>query len=156
MAPQVNVRIPDAAERARVHGLLQRAEARGGTRPEAFAVSENGELLTVTPLGQARIDGGLRYHFAGSPGDRREGLALDELFVADTPTPKQGMHDPKGLLAFWGPGIRPGVRIVDTTNLDVAPTLLTLLGVPVPSAMKGRVLREAWEADAPTGVEASA
>ncbi|HVY47091.1 MAG TPA: hypothetical protein VHB21_14485 [Minicystis sp.] len=148
MAPQVNVRIPDAGARARARGLLERAEAHGGTRPQAFAVSETGEILTVTPLGHANLDRPVRYRFPGAPGDREDGYALEELFVADTPTAKQGMHDPRGVLLVYGKGIRRGVTIDDTTNLDVAPTILTLLGLPVPAVMKGRPLAEAWEAPA--------
>jgi arylsulfatase A-like enzyme len=58
------------------------------------------------------------------------------------------MHHPTGLLMLWGNGIRPGVTIANTDNLDIAPTLLALMGVPVPAIMPGRVLSEAWS-DAP-------
>ncbi len=149
MVPQWNVKVPDAAARALVKSRLERAEARGGTRPMAFAVSETGDTLTVTPLGHARIEPGIRYFFPDAPDARPEGYALDELFAVDTPTVKQGMHHPTGIFALRGPGIRRGASIADSTNLDVAPTLLTLLGVPVPEVMKGRVLSEAWEAPAP-------
>jgi predicted AlkP superfamily phosphohydrolase/phosphomutase len=54
------------------------------------------------------------------------------------------MHHPTGVLALFGAGIRRGVQLRDVSTLDVAPTILTLLGVPVPSIMRGRVLREAW------------
>ena len=66
--------------------------------------------------------------------------------ATDTPTVKQGMHHPTGLLAFYGTGIRAGVHLPDCTNLDIAPTLLTLMGLPVPPVMPGRVLSEAWRA----------
>jgi tetratricopeptide (TPR) repeat protein/predicted AlkP superfamily phosphohydrolase/phosphomutase len=52
-------------------------------------------------------------------------------------------HDRFGILILWGPDILPGVRISDATILDVAPTLLTLYGLPVAEDMDGRVLREA-------------
>ena len=54
------------------------------------------------------------------------------------------MHDPKGMLMLWGKGISPGLEIKDTTNLDICPTVLSIMGIPVPSIMKGRVLSEAW------------
>jgi arylsulfatase A-like enzyme len=42
-----------------------------------------------------------------------------------------------------GPGVRSGARgPAPTSNADLAPTILTLLGVPVPSSMTGRVVRE--------------
>jgi arylsulfatase A-like enzyme len=46
---------------------------------------------------------------------------------------------------LYGPGVRRGGRISDCTNLDIAPTLLTILGLPVPEEMKGRVLSEAFD-----------
>lgn len=64
--------------------------------------------------------------------------------VYNTGLVKSGCHDPKGMLILYGPGIRPGAEIQACNNLDIAPTLLTLLGLPVPPEMKGRVLREAF------------
>ena len=97
----------------------------------------------------ARIASWLTKRPVASPFDgvstaRSDGYALEELFVADAPTPKQGKHDPTGLLVLYGKGVRRGFEIQGTSNLDIAPTLLTLLGVPVPAVMKGRVLHEAW------------
>ena len=154
MAPQWNVRIPDAGQRGAARERLLAARVEGGTRPAAFSVEETGDILTVTPLGLARISADIRYFFPGAPGAKAEGYAIDELFAYDEPLPKEGMHDPRGLLAFWGKGIRAGVEIPSTTNLDIAPTLLTLLGLPVPAAMTGRVLSEAWGEAPPPRVAA--
>ena len=42
-----------------------------------------------------------------------------------------------------GPDIKSGIRTgVPTGNADLAPTVLWLLGLPVPPGMDGRVLRE--------------
>jgi hypothetical protein len=68
-----------------------------------------------------------------------------EDLVYGTGMVKSGCHDPKGMMMLYGAGIRPGARIGECTNLDIAPTLLTLLGLPVPEKMKGRVLREAFD-----------
>jgi arylsulfatase A-like enzyme len=57
---------------------------------------------------------------------------------------KSGCHDPKGMMILYGPGVRSGVRIAEANNLDIAPTLLTLMGLPVPEEMRGRVLSEAF------------
>lgn len=57
---------------------------------------------------------------------------------------KSGCHDPKGMMILYGPGVRRGVRIAEANNLDIAPTLLTLMGLPVPEEMKGRALSEAF------------
>jgi hypothetical protein len=111
-----------------------------------MAVEEVGDTLTMTPLGLSGKPEGIRYFFHGAPAADPAGYAIDDLFATDTPTVKQGMHHPSGLLAFHGAGIRAGVRLPECTNLDIAPTLLTLMELPVPPAMPGRVLSEAWRA----------
>jgi hypothetical protein len=65
-----------------------------------------------------------------------------EELVHDTGMVKSGCHDPKGVLLLYGPGVRAGVQLPAATNLDIAPTLLTMLGIPVPHEMHGRVLHE--------------
>jgi hypothetical protein len=144
MVPQWNVKIPDATERARVMDVLNRARVTNVERPNAFFVTETGEILTVTPAGIGKHSGEIRYFFPDdAPNADKNGYLLEELFERDTPS-KQGMHDPTGLFILHGKGIRPGLEIKNTTNLDIAPTLLALMGIPVPAIMKGRVMSEAW------------
>ncbi|AUX20839.1 hypothetical protein SOCEGT47_013150 [Sorangium cellulosum] len=145
MLPQWNVTIPDAVERARVKELWGRAHVVGKTSRSAFITTATGDVLTVTPVCLAEPDPDARYFFPGAPNARPEGYPIHELFAMDTPTTKQGMHHPTGLLMLWGKGIRAGVEIPDTTNLDIAPTLLHLLNIPIPDIMSGRVLSEAWD-----------
>ena len=53
-------------------------------------------------------------------------------------------YDVHNTLIAAGPDIRRSVTIAaPSANVDIAPTLLTLAGVPVPASMQGRVLREA-------------
>ena len=54
---------------------------------------------------------------------------------------------PPGLLLLVGEGIRPGAALGPASVMDVAPTLLYLLGLPVPRDMEGRVLTEMLEPD---------
>ncbi len=54
-------------------------------------------------------------------------------------------HRKFGILVINGPGIRRGVRLEDASVLDIAPTSLALLGLPVAQDMEGRVLAEAFE-----------
>jgi hypothetical protein len=56
-------------------------------------------------------------------------------------------HDgaPDGVLLVVGEGIRPGATPARASVLDVAPTLLYLLGLPVARDMEGRVLTEILE-----------
>ncbi|MBM4098987.1 MAG: hypothetical protein FJ260_03400 [Planctomycetes bacterium] len=58
-------------------------------------------------------------------------------------------HRPYGIFAGGGPGIRAGARVHGASILDVAPTVLALMGLPAADDMPGRVLSEALE-----GVEA--
>lgn len=57
-----------------------------------------------------------------------------------------GAHRQRGLLALRGAGFSPGE--VDASVEDVAPTLLSALGHPVPAHMEGRVLGGVPEAGA--------
>jgi hypothetical protein len=141
MLPQYNVTIADAAERARVRDLLRAARCQGGIHPDAIHVEETGDILTLTPRGLARREG-VRYTFPGAPNARAEGYELDELFACDAPTPKEGMHDPRGMVVFYGPGIRRGLEITSVSPLDLLPTMLSILDVPAPRALPGRVLSE--------------
>ena len=67
-----------------------------------------------------------------------------EDLVYGTGMVKSGCHDPKGVLMMFGPGIRRGTHLADCSTLDIAPTLMTLLGLSVPEYMKGRILTEAF------------
>jgi len=142
MDPQWNVKIPDEAERGRVRDALLAVRRDGGPTPEGISVEEVGEILTITPRGLAKMDGALKYTFPTPSGERQ--FAFDELFRGYGDTPKEGMHDPTGMLLMYGRGIERGLFIDHTTDLDVAPTVLSLLGLPVPEIMHGRALSEAW------------
>ncbi len=53
-------------------------------------------------------------------------------------------HRPQGIFVLHGPGIRADERIEGATLLDVAPTVLTLLGLPIGDDMEGKVLVNAF------------
>jgi predicted AlkP superfamily phosphohydrolase/phosphomutase len=57
--------------------------------------------------------------------------------------PYTGSHRMDGILFFAGPGIRSGNELSGASIMDIAPTVLSLLGVPVPVEMDGRVLEGA-------------
>jgi predicted AlkP superfamily phosphohydrolase/phosphomutase/tetratricopeptide (TPR) repeat protein len=54
-------------------------------------------------------------------------------------------HRPFGIICMKGPHIKQDERIYGATLLDVTPTMLTLLGLPVGQDMDGRVLVQAFE-----------
>ncbi len=53
-------------------------------------------------------------------------------------------HRPQGIFLLSGPGIAPDQSIEGATLLDIAPTILTLLGLPVGEDMEGKVLVNAF------------
>ncbi|WP_165071191.1 alkaline phosphatase family protein [Paludisphaera rhizosphaerae] len=58
-----------------------------------------------------------------------------------------GDHRMEGVLIAGGPGIQQGTAPSGANLLDIAPTVLHLLGVPVPADMDGRVLDEVLTPD---------
>lgn len=65
-----------------------------------------------------------------------------------TPIPRlirTGDHRPEGLFLAWGPQVRPGLLSESPHILDLAPTLLHLLDLPIPEAMEGRVITAALQ-----------
>jgi len=56
-----------------------------------------------------------------------------------------GVHRKEGVLMVVGPGIRKGYKIRGARIMDLAPTILHTMGIPVPSDMDGRVLEEIFE-----------
>ncbi len=54
-------------------------------------------------------------------------------------------HRPQGIFVLKGPGIRADARIEGATLLDIAPTVLTLLGLPVGEDMEGKVILSAFD-----------
>lgn len=55
---------------------------------------------------------------------------------------RTGHHRMDGIFFAAGPGIRPGFEVSGASILDIAPTALALLGLPVPQEMDGCVLRD--------------
>jgi Type I phosphodiesterase / nucleotide pyrophosphatase len=155
MEPQWNVRISDDKERARVRDALLAVRRENAPTPDAITVDEAGEILTVTPRGIAKQNGGTRYLFPNEDGSVRS-FAFDDLMRGYADTNKEGMHDPAGMLLMYGPGIERGLFIDNTTDLDIAPTLLALMGIPAPEIMKGRALSEAWGERKPAPARAAA
>jgi predicted AlkP superfamily phosphohydrolase/phosphomutase len=108
-----------------------------------------GPALDLAPDVIGLIDG--PYHVAavdwrgGTDGRSRGAKAIVQkvgeglLFVSDT----SGQHRMDGILAAAGAGITPDAQFTRQPQLiDLAPTILRLLGEPVPEDMDGRVLDE--------------
>jgi len=52
---------------------------------------------------------------------------------------QQGTHDLNGIFLLRGPGIKPATASPNCSIMDVAPTVLHLMGEPIPEHMEGRV-----------------
>jgi hypothetical protein len=153
MAPQWNLKIPEPADRARAEQVLRTAWVGTAENP-LFAFETVGDTICLNVFTK-----GLKGIGPESPcvfpdaGDRR--IPFGQFCAAQDATPKQGYHDPVGLVILRGAGIRRGAEIGECTNLDLAPTMLHLLGVPIPGHMKGRVLEEALEGPVRVAVPAA-
>jgi predicted AlkP superfamily phosphohydrolase/phosphomutase len=55
-----------------------------------------------------------------------------------------GMHRDHGLLTMMGPQIKRGARLNNVSIVDLAPTILHAMGVPIPQDMDGRPIMEAF------------
>jgi arylsulfatase A-like enzyme len=66
-----------------------------------------------------------------------------------------GCHRSNGIFIAWGPDIRPGGQVQGAALIDVAPTVLHLLGQPVPVEMDGHVLQAALAGPAAGPVRAA-
>lgn len=71
-----------------------------------------------------------------------------------------GTHRPNGVFLLWGKPVRPGVWLEGARIYDLAPTVLHLMGCPLPGDMDGRVLgeglREAYRGPSPQLAETEA
>ena len=54
-------------------------------------------------------------------------------------------HRPQGIFVLHGPGVRSDERIEGATLLDIAPTVLSLLGLPIGDDMEGKPLVSAFD-----------
>ncbi len=74
---------------------------------------------------------------------------LVSILNADTvlrPRPEPaGTHRPQGIFIGSGSGIRRGAQVAEFSILDVAPTLLYSLGLPIPEDFEGGIPREIFE-----------
>jgi predicted AlkP superfamily phosphohydrolase/phosphomutase len=78
----------------------------------------------------------------GQPGPWLRTLAPSERLGAKGGS-MNGSHRPEGIWILAGGGVEPRGKLAGAKITDVAPTLLYLLGVPLPSHFEGRALTEA-------------
>ncbi len=67
-----------------------------------------------------------------------------------------GCHRSHGIFVAWGPEVRAGETVENAHIVDLAPTILHLMNLPVPDDMDGRVLTEALTTTRPVTYEKTA
>jgi predicted AlkP superfamily phosphohydrolase/phosphomutase len=77
------------------------------------------------------------YNMIACPLFATEGRVITHQIRGDS-----GCHRREGIFIAQGPEIQPGVALPEADILDLAPTIMHLLGEPVPRVMDGRVLTE--------------
>lgn len=80
------------------------------------------------------------------PEDKFDEVLAANLHRGEVTVGNCGRHDEEGVLVAAGGPFLKGRR-VEAVHLDITPTLLYLLGLPVPLDMPGRVLTEALDPD---------
>jgi predicted AlkP superfamily phosphohydrolase/phosphomutase len=109
-----------------------------------FIISDHG----IKPLREFE-EGRRLYHSAHDHGGNTPIIAKHDFEDGD---------DVPGVFIAIGPNIKRDVRLMGFTVsvFDIAPTILSLYGIPRPTQMKGRVLSEIFEAPSPQPAESSA
>jgi hypothetical protein len=140
MSDQFNLYADNPATRDIIWERLKRVYIDTPERP-MFSLDkvENSVTVTLQHYDETSEDSRCVFPYL----DHDNNFRFEDL-VYGTGMVKSGCHDPKGVLMMFGPGIRRGTHLADCSTLDIAPTLMTLLGLTVPEYMKGRILTEAF------------
>ncbi len=106
-----------------------------GTDSPVFVLTrmESGQLEVAITEGEDDLEEGTPLEVLG------RSLVLADLVEVEQ---RAGGHSVKGILIAQGPDLRKRVSLPDSNLVDIAPTLLYLLGVPVAEDMDGRILQE--------------
>lgn len=104
-----------------------------------------GKLIEEAP--DILLDWAYGYSFIGER--ERFILKIKNYDEQDVFIPHQwaGNHLPNGIIIFHGKDINKGVELKDANIVDVAPTVLYLMGLPISSNMDGQVLTSAIKDD---------
>lgn len=135
-----------------IHGLLGEKDPGSGEpvvdnvlRREDIYHGDNFEkapdlVVTFKDLGYVP-----RPSYTVSPGVVLKTIPRLELEQSESNTRANARHLPNGILLMRGKGIRPGRKIDGAQIMDLAPTILYTMGLPVPTDMDGKVLESAYQ-----------
>jgi Type I phosphodiesterase / nucleotide pyrophosphatase len=135
MSQQFNVEFDSEADAERAATLLSALRSEGR---QTMLARQNGEAVVTGCLihDQLSKDAMLSGSISNDPRPFFEVFYLTEGV-------KSGMHHPDGILWVRQPGVEPERHAGRVPLLDVAPTILHLLGIPKPTYMRGSPLSSA-------------
>jgi hypothetical protein len=140
MSDQFNVYPQGEAASEQIVSRLRHAYVERPDRPLFYVDTvANGITATLRPHDQLTDDS---VCYFPNNGDSRS-VRYEDL-IYHTGLIKSGCHHPRGVLMMYGEGVRRGYELSECNNLDLAPTMLALLGLPEADSTEGRVLSEAF------------
>ncbi|MCS6845766.1 MAG: alkaline phosphatase family protein [Caldilineales bacterium] len=129
----------DALRRAVADALLALQDPATG-RPAVQAVYPREALYSGPYVAEAPD-----LLLALAPGYEPSGEPLAQGCFSDAAAEGAGIHQPDGVFIALGPGVRAGAALPPHDIADALPTLLYALGLPVPTALDGRVIEAAFD-----------
>jgi len=135
MAPQWNIRIQDAAMRKAMMDHMFAARYQPLAK-SMYHCLEVGDSIVVTPISHHGIGPTSTCTFPTLEG--QPSYPFSDLVMQEDDTRKSGCHDSIGLVGFYGQPIGTGRDLGQISTLDMAPTMLRLMGIDPPLHMKGQ------------------
>lgn len=106
------------------------------------------EELYSGPLAQTApdltVEGFWEYHCRGDSFSKEASVGDNALF---SDAPLSGTHKINGAFLGLGPHFAKGKQITQAALIDIAPTVLYLLGMDIPRSLDGKVLSQAFNQD---------
>jgi hypothetical protein len=104
-----------------------------------ISVSSENDSLNLEFHNLSSLDGNADVY----SGDRKIGKLEEYLIIKEI----SGDHTLHGILLMKGPGIKKNLELRQCSVLDIVPTVLYILGLPVADDMDGRILKDAFTAE---------
>jgi predicted AlkP superfamily phosphohydrolase/phosphomutase len=71
-------------------------------------------------------------------------IGYDSLYLSENDTgPDDSVHARDGIFVLRNPNTKFRGKVTGTRIYDITPTLLQIMGIPIPSDMEGRIIKEA-------------